>query len=66
MAKEKEEKRFRRVYGQSGLTIGETELWVDTKTKVCYLFRASGYAGGFTVLVDAEGKPMTWREPLED
>ena len=62
----KEEKRFKRVYGQSGLATGETEVWVDTKTKVCYLFHASGYAGGFTVLVDAEGKPMLWREPLED
>ena len=62
----KKENRFKWVDGQSGLGIGEMEVWVDTKTKVCYLFRSSGYAGGLTVLVDAEGKPMLWREPLED
>lgn len=62
----KEDKRFKRVYSQSELMAGATELWVDQKTKVCYLFHASGNAGGFTVMLDPDGKPLLWREPLED
>ncbi|MCL2738316.1 MAG: DUF6440 family protein [Bacteroidales bacterium] len=30
----------------------------DTKTGVQYLFIWDGYAGGLTVLVDKEGKPL--------
>ena len=62
----KEERRFKRVCNQSELMAGVTEVWVDKKTKVCYLFHASGNAGGFTVLLDADGRPMLWREPIED
>lgn len=62
----KEEKRFKRVYNQNELMAGATELWVDKKTKVCYMFHVSGNAGGLAVMLDAEGKPLLWREPLED
>ena len=62
----KEEKRFKRVYTQSELMTGLNEIWVDKKTKVCYLFHTSGNAGGLTLLMDAEGKPMLWREPIAD
>lgn len=31
---------------------------VDNKTGVQYLFVESGYAGGLTLLVDKDGKPM--------
>lgn len=61
----KEEKRFERVVQQSNFS-SSTEIWVDRKTKVCYLFHLWGNAGGLTVMVDAEGKPLLWREPLED
>ena len=49
------EKRFVKVYSQGA---GSTEILVDIKTGVNYLFHSSGYAGGLTVLLDAEGKPV--------
>ena len=49
------EKRFEKIYGQD---MGSTEIWVDKETGVNYLYHASGYSGGLTVLVDAEGKPI--------
>lgn len=49
--------RFQKVYGQGRLEI--TEIWVDTITGVNYVFHKNGYAGGFTPLLDPEGKPVT-------
>ena len=49
------EKRFIKFYSQS---LGSMEIWVDKVTGVNYLYRQSGYSGGLTVLVDAEGKPV--------
>ena len=49
------EKRFEKIYSQG---VGSVEIWVDTETGVNYLFRASGYAGGLTVLLDRDGKPF--------
>ena len=49
----KKEKRFERVYSQSGI-----EILVDTETGVNYLFRQTGYGGGLTVLLDKDGKPV--------
>lgn len=49
------EKRFEKIYSQG---VGSVEIWVDTETGVNYLFRASGYAGGLTVLLDRDGKPV--------
>jgi hypothetical protein len=34
----------------------------DTETGVHYLFWDSGYGGGLTVMVDAEGKPLVDKE----
>ena len=56
MKKEKKEKRFEKVYYQGGLT--SVEILLDKETGVQYLYRESGYSGGLTVLVDAEGKPL--------
>lgn len=50
------EKRFIRTYSQGAITL--TEIWVDTKTGVNYLFQQNGYAGGLTPLLDREGKPV--------
>ena len=47
-------KRFVKLYSQGGF--GATEILVDTETGVNYLFCQSGYAGGLTPLLDAEGK----------
>ncbi len=49
------EKRFEKIYAQS---IGSVEIWVDKETGVNYLYRQSGYAGGLTVLLDKDGKPV--------
>ena len=57
-------KRFIKVYSQGA---GSTEILVDKETGVNYLFHSSGYAGGLTVLVDSEGKPVvTSLEELDD
>ena len=50
------EKRFVKVWSDG--PFGSNEIWVDMKTGVNYLFHASGYAGGLTVLVDRDGKPI--------
>ena len=49
------EKRFEKVYSQS---MGSVEIWVDKETGVNYLYHQSGYAGGMTVLLDQNGKPV--------
>ncbi len=59
MAK-KETDRFVKVLDESGI-ITCSEVWVDTQTGVQYLYHASGNAGGLTVLVDPEGRPLLHR-----
>ena len=57
-------KRFVKLYSQGGFAA--TEIFVDTETGVNYLFCQSGYAGGLTPLLDAEGKVVvTPAEELE-
>ena len=48
--------RFKKVYSQGSLTV--TEIWVDKETGVNYIFHASGYSGGMTMLLDKDGKPV--------
>ena len=55
MAKDAKEKRFEKVYQQSGFD-GSTKILVDRKTGVNYVFHVSGYAGGLTPLLDRDGK----------
>ena len=54
------DKRFEKIYSQD---LGCVEIWVDKETGVNYLYYASGYAGGLTVLVDKDGKPVV--TPIE-
>ena len=55
-------KRFIRVYSQD---MGSTMVLVDKETGINYLLASSGgYAGGLTVLLDKDGKPVV--TPLED
>ena len=44
----------------------QPRVLVDRKTGVNYLWVGAGYAGGLTVLVDAEGKPIITSVPAED
>ena len=48
--------RFEKVYTQGKVNV--MEIWVDKETGVNYLFHQSGYAGGLTPMLDAEGKPV--------
>lgn len=50
------EKRFIKVYNDGAF--GSNEIWVDKETGVNYLFHASGYAGGLTPLLKADGTPV--------
>ena len=54
--------RFVKTYGQG--VVESTEIWVDKKTGVNYLWHHSGYAGGLTPLLDKDGKPIV--TPLTD
>ena len=49
------DKRFKKLYIQD---LGSTEIWVDKETGLNYLFHSSGYAGGLTVLLGKDGKPV--------
>ncbi len=62
----KKEKRFVRIHTDGAFS--GSEIWVDTQTGVNYFFHAEGYAGGLTVLLDREGKPVVSPLPvtLED
>ena len=48
--------RFETVYSQG--TIDVTQILVDTETGVHYVFRKVGNAGGITLLLDKDGKPV--------
>ncbi len=48
--------RFEKVYSQGAINV--TEIWVDRETGVNYIYHVSGNAGGLTVLLDREGKPV--------
>ena len=63
-----DEKRFVKTYSQGGFVSSTMEIWVDRKTGVNYLFTQSGYAGGLTPLLKADGTPVvtTIPEGLED
>lgn len=52
----RKEERFEKIYTQGKLS--GMEIWVDKETGVNYVFSFNGYAGGMTVLLDNEGKPI--------
>lgn len=39
-----------------------TAVFVDRVTGVCYLYRAASYGGGLTVMLDADGSPLIYKE----
>lgn len=55
--------RFKKVYRQGVIEV--LEVWVDTDTGVNYLFKANGYAGGLTALLDKDGKPVVTHDIKE-
>ena len=62
----KNEERFVRIHRQGGFAHNLMEIWVDKQTGVNYLYSASGYAGGLTVLLDRDGKPVISKLPIEE
>lgn len=60
MSKEKKEDRFVIVHKEGGslLDSGDRMVLVDRQTGVSYLYVKSGYSGGLTPLLDADGKPL--------
>ena len=55
--KQKKDKRFIVKQTQGGFSMTQYVL-VDKQTGVNYLYVASGYSGGLTVMVDAMGNPI--------
>ena len=58
------EKRFVKIWSDGAF--GSNEIWVDTQTGVNYLYHASGYSGGLTVLVVRDGKPIVSPLPIRE
>ena len=57
----KKDDRFAKVYSQGSVNV--SEIWVDKQTGVNYLFHSSGYAGGLTPLLKADGTPVVTPVP---
>ena len=53
----KSDKRFEKIHAEGGVS-GISEIWVDKETGVNYLFHLSGYGGGLTPLLGADGLPV--------
>ena len=52
----KTDDRFIKTYSQGMGNVNE--IWVDKQTGVNYLYSASGYSGGLTVLLNRDGTPV--------
>ena len=61
-----EEKRFVKTYTQGGFADNLMQIWVDKKTGVNYLYSASGYSGGLTVLLNRDGTPVVTPVPRDE
>lgn len=59
-----QEKRFIKTFTQGGFKDNLMQIWVDKETGVNYLYSASGYSGGLTVLLNRDGTPVV--TPVED
>lgn len=57
------DKRFIKTYSQGGFAGNLIQIWVDKQTGVNYLYSASGYAGGMTVLLNRDGTPVVTPVP---
>lgn len=62
----KEDERFIKVLNECSTWTTNREIWVDKTTGVNYLWIASGYAGGLTVLLDHDGKPIVSPLPISE
>ncbi|MBR4864741.1 MAG: xylan 1,4-beta-xylosidase [Oscillospiraceae bacterium] len=60
------EKRFVKILSEGGFADNLMQIWVDRQTGVNYLYSASGYSGGLTVLLDRDGKPVVSPLPIRE
>ena len=65
MAK-KEDRFIKTVVDTGGFNDSRMEIYVDRQTGVNYLFASYGNAGGLTVMVDRDGKPIVTSVPREE
>ena len=54
----KEDRFVKILVDNGGFSESNMAIYVDRQTGVNYLFAQSGYAGGLTVLLDGQGKPV--------
>lgn len=57
---EREQQKAEERFFEPNINTGKGWIIVDRETGVCYYFRKFMNAGGMTVLVDADGKPVIW------
>ena len=62
----KQDERFIKVLNEGSTWTTKREIWVDKTTVVNYLWIDSGYSGGLTPLLGADGKPVVTRIPAEE
>ena len=62
----KKDDRFIKVLDEGSAFGWQRTIWVDRLTGVNYLWVDSGYAGGLTPLLGADGHPVVTRIPLEE
>lgn len=62
----KDTDRFVSIHSEGGGFGTLREIWVDKRTGVNYLWMASGYGGGLTVLLDRDGKPVVSAFPISE
>lgn len=62
----KKDERFVKMLDEGSGFSWQRTIWVDRETGVNYLWMASGYGGGLTVLLDRDGKPVVSSLPIPE
>lgn len=60
------DERFVKALDEGSTFSWQRTIWVDRETGVNYLWVASGYGGGLTVLLDRDGKPVVSSLPISE
>lgn len=62
----KKDERFVKMLDEGSGFSWQRTIWVDRETGANYLWFASGYGGGLTVLLDRDGKPVVSSLPISE
>ena len=62
----KDTTRFVSIHSEGSAFGTIREIWVDKLTGVNYIWMSSGYAGGLTVLLNRDGKPVVSPLPVSE